>query len=258
MTAQVIDFIPNENSADVDFVELIGQYVCSLRNNGQILLENSFIKDGDKYSLYVTTPKPDSLDERFGSVYVKRDRAELDNYCTVTVRRIGQNVYSDEYCTCDTRSAMEMETYDVDIDSVFICCDCGKPIALYELPYLDGQNDHYPIVNWQNVYRATDTLWMDSLSDKFTGNQLANPNSRLNKLGKKIAAAMSRKTGTKIYLHIVHDVPGRVQYDTIDGQIIRLCPGCGEPMEYVEQCSDYEIFVCDDCLLSSDLPDDYD
>lgn len=256
MFAQVIEFVPTEKSADVDFVELIGRFVCSLKNNGQILSEYSLVKDGGKYSLYVTTPKSDSLDECFDSVHAACDRYELDKHCTIETRHIGENVYSEEYCSCDMWTAIEMETYAEDIDSVFICCTCGKPIALYELPYLKGQSDHWCIINWQNTYRATDELWLNSLSDKFTGNQLVKPNSRLNKLAKKIAAAMSRNTGAKIYLHISDDIPDKVQYDTVDGRLTRLCPGCGEPMKYVKFCDDYEIFVCEDCLLSSDLPDD--
>lgn len=256
MYARVIEIIPNDKNPEVDFDELIGRFICSLKNNGQILSEYLLVNDDDKYSLYVTTPKLDSLNANFDSTYAARDRAELKKHCSFTVRSIGKNVYSEEYCSCDDWSIIEMETFAQDIDSVFICCTCGKPIALYELPHLDRQSDHGCIINWQNAYRATDELWLDGLSDKFTGKQLGNVNSRLNKLGKKIAAAMSRHTGAKIYLHISNDIPDQMQYATVDGQLTGLCPSCGKPMKYVKFCDDYEIFVCDDCSLSTDLPDD--
>ncbi len=222
-------------------------------NNGQILSESLLIQNDGIYSLYVTTPKCDSLDHCFDSIYARRDRDTLDKICTVTVRRIGTNADSQEYCSCQKRTLIEMQTFANDIDSVFTCCACGKPIALYELPYLDRQDDHWYIVNWQNTYRAVDTLWLDSLSDRFTGNQLVNANSVLNKNGRKIAAEIGQKVAAKVYYHIFDDFTKKVKFEKINGKNVRLCPDCGKVMKYVKFGDNYERFICDDCALSSDL-----
>ncbi|MDE6441967.1 MAG: DUF2310 family Zn-ribbon-containing protein [Clostridia bacterium] len=254
MHVQIIELKSSGKSSKTDINGLINHFIVCLKNNGQILSESLLVQNSNDYMLYVTTPKFDSLDERFDSVYVKRDRDELGKIFTITVNKIGTNADSQEYCTCNTRNVIEMQTFADDIDSVFTCCACGKPIALYELPYLDKQDDHWCIVNWQDTYRATDTLWLNSLSDRFTGNQLVNVNSVLNKHGKEIADEISQKAAVKVYYNIFDDLTKKVKFVTINGKNKRLCPSCGKAMKYVKFCNDYERFVCDDCSLSSNLP----
>ncbi len=147
-----------------------------------------------------------------------------------------------------------MQTFADDIDSVFTCCSCGKPIALYELPYPFKHDDYWFIVDWQKSYQATDTLWLNSLSDRFTGNQLVNANSALNKLGKEIAEEIRGKTSLTVYYNIFDDLTKKVQFVKSNGRNVRLCPCCGKAMSYKKFCDDYERYVCEDCLLSSDLP----
>lgn len=253
MFAQIIEF-KSKDDITIDAEGVINLYINALRSSGQILREFQLVKSSSGYSLYVTTPKADSLNERFDSKYVKQYREELDKFFTITVTQIGLDTRSQEYCSCTTRTAIEMQTHAYDLDSCLICCTCGKPIALYELPYLDGQDDHYHIVGWQNVYRSTHKLWLESLSDRFTGNQLVNINSVLNRQGRKIANEIRSKTGYKVYYNIFDDLTKKVKFVKMDDRHIRLCPCCGDPMKYVKFCEDYEVFVCENCSLSSDLP----
>ena len=255
MYAQIIE-LKNKDKTTEYVDGLIDAFIGSLRSNGQILREFQVVKGENGYSLYVTTPKTDSLNERYDSKYVKQYREELDKYFTVTLTPIGKNTKSQEYCSCTNRTAIEMKTNAYDVDSCLICCNCGKPIALYELPYLDKQYDHYRIVGWQNVYRSTDKLWLDCLSDRFTGNQLVNVNSVLNRQGRKIANEISKKTGVKVYYNIFDQVPNKSAYVEVNDRTVRLCPCCGKPMQYVKFCDNYQICVCDDCSLSSDLPNE--
>ena len=256
MFAQIIELKNKENTA-VDVENIIACYIVSLRNNGQILLEWSLVKVDGGYNIYVSTPKEDSLSGLHDSIYVKKYRQELDQYFDIYVKKIGLNAYSREYCSCTHRTAMEMQTYFEDIDSVFTCCACGKPVALYELPYLDKQDDHYAVVNWQGIFCATDKLWLDSLSDRFTGNQLVNVNSELSKRGREIADEIGKKAGLKVYYNVFDDFTKKVKFVKVNDRKVRLCPGCGKPMQYAKFCDNYkEIFVCEDCLLSSDLPNE--
>lgn len=252
MFVQIIEFTNLENISQNDAEEMIFFFVGSLKHNGQII-SHLLVKSNNAYMLYVTTPKSDSLDQIFDSIHVKSNRDKLTRYFSIKQSKIGINADSQEYCSCETRSAIEMQTHAYDIDSVFTCCACGKPIPLYELPYLDNQSDHWYIVNWQGTYRATDILWLDSLNDRFTGNQLTNVNSTLNKIGINIAKEISEKTGYKCFYKVA-DLTKKVKFVQINDETVRPCPHCDKPMKYVKFCEGYERFVCEDCKLSSDLP----
>lgn len=256
MQVQVIEVKNSIKRNEIDIKDLIQHFICCLKNNGQILSESLIVQNNDIYLLYVTTPKCDSLDKCFDSIYVRRDRDKLNQFCTIAVGHIGTNIDSQEYCSCSKRTIIEMQTFANDIDSVFTCCACGKPIALYELPYLDNQDDHWRIVNWQNTYRSVDTLWLDGLSDRFTGNQLVDIDSTLNKKGRAIANEISQKIAAKVYYNIFDDLTKKVRFEKINGKRTRLCPCCGKGMKYIKFGDDYERFVCDDCSLSSALPNE--
>lgn len=254
MQVQIIEFKFFNKSDEININDLIQHFICCIKSNGQILSESLLVQNDGIYMLYVTTPKCNSLDKQFDSIYVQQDKEKLNQFCTITTKHIGTNVDSQEYCSCSKRTIIEMQTFADDIDSVFTCCTCGKPIALYELPYLDQQDDHCHIMNWQKNYRAVDTLWFDSLSDRFTGNQLVNVNSALNKNGRAIADEISQKVEAKIYYNIFDDFTKKVKFEKINDKFIRLCPSCGKLMKYIKFCNDYERCVCDDCSLSCEMP----
>lgn len=256
MFAHIIELRILNNDIDIDIEERISSFVCSLKNNGQILRDHITVKNNYGYDLFVTAPKCDSLETCHDSIYVKRDRELLSKYVTINARQIGVDADSQEYCSCDKRTTIEMQTFANDIDSVFTCCICGKPIALYELPYLEKQDDHWCVVNWQHTYGATDTLWLDSLSDRFAGNQLVNVDSALNKSGREIAKEISEKTGLKCYYNVFDDLTKKIKFTKLNGKTVRICPSCGNAMKYVKFCDDYERCVCEDCKLASDLPKD--
>lgn len=234
-----------------DAIEL---FINTLVSNGQMIDEYILAKTEQGYCAYVNTPKPDSLDARHDSIYGKKRREDVLRFFTMQVQPFGQDAYGDAYCECTHRSAMEMQTFAHDVDSVFTCCDCGKPIALYELPYMQTQDDHWRIISWQSTYGATDTLWLDSLSDRFTRNQLTNPDSVLNRMGRELAREMEKASACKVYYNIFDDMTRKIKCTHVDGQRVRVCPSCGEPMRYVKFAEDYERNLCDACGLSSDLP----
>lgn len=256
MFTQLINLNNDNEKSQNNAINLLEHFICCLENNGQILNEHLLVKIDNGYMLYVATPKSNSLNSCFDSIYVKKDRNALAEIFTITVKQIGINPHSQEYCSCGKKTAIEMQTFANDVDSVFTCCACGKPIALYELPYLDRQDDHCVIVNWQNTYRATDTLWLESLSDRFTGNQLVKVDSVLNKNGREIANDISRKTERKCYYNIFDDLTKKVKFTKVHGKTVRICPSCERAMKYVKFCDNYERCVCDDCNLSSGLPKD--
>jgi predicted nucleic acid-binding Zn ribbon protein len=243
-----IELIPKKQIDD-EIEELLWSFLVCLKRNGQIINDYRIVKS-ENYLLYVTFPKEDSFDEKYDGVYVKRDREKIKETFDYVVTVIGRNVSSQPYCDCEKRKAIEMETFKGDIDSVFTCCDCGKPIVLYEIPFLEMQDDHYHILDWQENYSAIDELWMNCLSDRYTGNQMVNINSALNKQGTQIAEYISSQLGYKVYYHLSDEYGRKIKYHGTGRGKIHICPKCDRVMTRIEMGEDREIDVCDECNLS--------
>ena len=238
------------NNADVE--KLIWEFLCSLERNGQILKDYKVAKT-ESYSLYVTFPKLDSFDEKYDGIYVKQNREKIKDYFDYTITPLGENLESQQYCCCNKRSAIEMQTFRVDIDSVFTCCDCGKPIALYELPYPKDREDYCDIQLWQDNYAAMDMLWLNCLCDRYTGNQRVKFDSALNKQGIEIAQYMSEQLGYPVYYHLECDYGKSIKTEKVGNQQIHVCPKCGKLMKRVKFTEeDYECDICENCNLSYD------
>ena len=145
---------------------------------------------------------------------------------------------------------MEMQTFRFDIDSVFTCCDCGKPVVLYELPYLEKREDHNDIQLWQDNYAAMDMLWLNCLCDRYTGNQRVKLDSALNKQGIEIAEYMSKQLGYPVYYHLECDYGKSIKAEKVGDQQIHICPKCGKLMKRVRFSEDHERDICEECKLS--------
>ena len=252
MYYKVIELSPKSPKATYNETKyLIWHFLCTLASNGQILKNYRGTQDIN-LMLYVTTPKIDSLSEEHDSVYVKNDREKLSEYFNIQIKEYGIDLESQEYCTCKTRSAMEMQTFWSDIDSVFTCCDCGKPVALYELPYLEEHKDHNDIQQWQTSYAAMDMLWMNCLCDRYTGNQRVKLDSALNKQGIEIAKCMSKQVGYPVYYHLECDYGKSIKAKKVGDQQIHICPKCGKLMKRVKFSENHERDICEECKLSYD------
>lgn len=247
-----IEFIPLLGIEPDEAEAQIWSFLCSLERNGQILKEYSLIK-GEHYTAYVTLPHPDSFDRRYDGVYVRRERERLCEHFECILLPFGENLSSQPYCECETHTAIEMQTYDRDIDSVFTCCDCGRPIALYRLPIPAEKQEDYSIVQyWQENYAAMDLLWMNCLCDRYTGNQRVKHDSALNKQGRSIAQFMSEKLGCPVYYHLECDYGKSVQAEQVGDEQIHICPVCQTTMKRIRFSADYERDICEACGLSYD------
>jgi len=242
-----IELTPKKELPD-NVVELLWQFLASLVQNGQILKDEYTIFHNGNYYLAVTTPKVDSLEEKFDGPYVRRDREKLQAFFDLRLIPMGENRNSQEYCRCESHPAIEMETCRGDIDSPFVCCGCGKPIALYALPYPLDRDTYFETLCWQDDYSAMVLLWMRCLCDRYTSNQLVNPDSALNKLGRALARDLHEKLDIPVYYHMFDDGRKKIRF-TEDGQH-RLCPVCEVPMHSLPV-DDYEIDICEKCGLSS-------
>lgn len=247
-----IELFAKQSIAQEDAEDLIWSFLCSLERNGQVLKSYTLTKN-ENYAMYVTLPKSDSFDEKYDGVYVKRDRKRIKEIYDCILTPMGENVESGQYCDCKKRSAVEMQTYSRDQDSVFTCCDCGRPIAYYELPFpAESQEDHCLVQNWQENYSSMDMLWKNCLCDRYTGNQRVKLDSALNKQGIEIAEYMSKKLGYPVYYHLECDYGKSIKAENVGDQQIHICPKCGRIMERVSFSEDHKRDVCKECNLSYD------
>ncbi|MBE6617773.1 MAG: hypothetical protein E7627_07555 [Ruminococcaceae bacterium] len=248
-----IELFPKKVIENDEVEDLLWTFLNSLRNSGRILKKYSVV-EGENYTLYVTLPKEDSFEEKYDNIYVKRDRAKIKKLFDYKLTVVGQNVECSEYCCCKSRSAIEMQTYFADINSIFTCCDCGKAIALYEVPYLDKQDDHYYLLSWQENFAAMDRLWYNGTYERYAAKQLVDPTSKLNKDGLEIAKQISSKMGCKVYYNIFDclDFGKKIKFDDVDGIRLRVCPICGKTMKRKKFLEDYKVDVCEECSLTSE------
>ena len=245
-----IELIPKKLLDEDDAEELIWDFLVALERNGQILKDYNVAKDKN-YFLYVTFPKADSFDEKYDGIYVKERREKMKEYIDFKLTPLGENVQCLTYCTCTERTAIEMETYNHDINSVFTCLDCGNPIALYELPFVEKQDDHTYVVGWQKNYSSMDTLWMTCLCDRYTGNQLHNPESTLNRQGIELAQNISEKLGYPIYYHLDCMFDKKIKSTRVGKAFMHICPKCQKVMKRIK-IGDDKIDICKNCRLSYD------
>ena len=228
-----IELIPR-GALPADPEDILWDFLTRLSRSGQVLRDYTILKQ-DNYILSVTLPHADALDPRHDTVYVRQSRTQLQELFEFRVQAMGENCNSQPYCTCGHRPALELVTSRMDIDSPVVCCGCGRPVALYEIPFYAHREDHYELLNWQDDYAAMDMLWMRCLCDRYTGRQLRDPHSALNRLGRELAADMEQKLGIPVYCHIFRDRTA-------------VCPGCGETMTPLRD----DLEVCTPCRLSAD------
>lgn len=247
-----IEFIPKQAVNDDEAKELIWMFLCSLERNGQILKDYKLIRDNN-FTVYLTLPKGDSFDEKHDGIYVKLDRMKINELFECRMMPLGENMQSQAYCQCKNHSAIEMQTYYLDIDSAFTCCDCGKPIALYELALpAEDQEDYCAVQNWQENYSSMDMLWMHCLCDRYTGNQRVSIDSALNKQGYEIAEYMSAESGVPVYYHLECDYGRKTQAERVGDEQIHICPKCGKLMKRVCFSENHTRDICESCRLSYD------
>ena len=249
-----IDFILKDGAAvDSRTQQLLCDFLCALMRNGQILRGYNLVR-GKNYCAYVTMPEESSLDEGNDNKYVSLYRAEVSKIFNLSVHMLGVNASSMEYCSCKIRGDLEMQTLSGDIDSVFVCMNCGKPVPLYKLPHLYDDEENANVNMWQDSYSAMDTLWLESLVDRYTGRQLTLPDSVLNSSGRDIAAEMGKALGCRVYYNMYDDLgwyTKKPKWAEEDGQMVRICPSCGKLMHHYAV-GGYKRELCDDCMLSSE------
>ena len=234
------EFFTNED-------ELLEDYFVTLYRNGQIYGDYSLVDCGEhRYNLFVNVPDPESIDKKFNNEYVNRSYIYLD----IKPEIIGKNILYRSNCSCKEIPFYELiADYDSDGScSPVTCGKCGWEIPLYKVPHLYNESEHSSLLSWQKCYASVKELWFDSLSDRFTKNQITNPDSALNKLSFDIRRELEEKLKKPVYYYFEIEVGFSLKKKYPEKQV---CPICGkEPSDYPYDMGLVKMLKCDDCRIS--------
>lgn len=239
----------NEVKFFSDEQELIEDYLCTLYMNGQIYSDYNLIYvEQHKYKAFVNVPNLESISEKYNNEYVNRSY----KYLIVQIKEMGKNALYNPNCKCEKIPYYILSgSSETGTSSPIVCGKCGNEIPLYKAPYLFLEEEHFTLINYQKTYASVHELYMQSLSDRFTKNQLVNPKSSLNRQAFRIRKELENKIGKPVYLSL-----SRIFLDVKhDGKKINSdkCPKCGKDLIKCDyQIGLVKMFKCDDCKLITD------
>lgn len=207
-----------------DEYELVAYYLSAMYKNGQVMYDYVITRCGVGYMVYCTVPNVELLEERFNNEYV----SSAYKFLNVSVEALGDNLDFIDDCSCEKPSwyLLYADYESSDDESPLKCGDCGFDIPLYQTPYLFGEKEHLTLLNYRRIYKSVDILWMESLSDRYTKNQLTNTKSSLVKLGRDICSALEAQLGAPVYLFVRNPIGGWYNYDKNNIET-NVCPECG-------------------------------
>ena len=240
MNVHQIHFIPkNDFEIDDDVIDLIWDYLSYLCLNGQILNNYEVIQSEDKLFAYATLPTDDALDEKYNNIYVTADLMNLRELFKLSQSLVGENTNEPDSCTGKDSDWFLLYSTRERLRSPLICGDCGDPVPLYKVPNLFCES-FFDVIDWQRAFNAVDRLWINCLSDRFTYQQMHNPNSPLSKIGREICKDLQEKTDRPVYYYLFNWE-----------HTSNTCPLCGQDWGYKDEDGIVD-FRCDTCMIAAD------
>ena len=195
--------------SDEEALDKIDAILFMLYKNGQIL-NDWIVESRDPYYIAnVVTTDDDSLDSKYDNRYILKAIGNFD---------IDTEIICDDPMATDSCHCEEHHYYILAMDanenaSPVICGSCGKEIPLIHIPYIFNEEEHDSLLSFQRTYHAVATLWMDSLSDRFTKRQITDHRSQLNKRGMEICAELEHKLGKPVYYLLRNPIGGWFEFE---------------------------------------------
>jgi len=232
-----------------DYEQLVFGYLAGLRGNGQVVGEDwNLARVEDRYEFACIVPEADSLkpvhhDECAATAY---ERLLAGSSRPPETTPVGAIVEADEACSCQSPAAHVLFTTLVRVEPPVLCSDCGAYVPLYRLPRRKERKLYYrdydEISEWESVYRACDTLYMDSgLGERFGWRQMRDPKSKLTQLGLAACSEMSARTGKPFYYFLI----------TSSNRLVKRCPSCGADWRAEQSLAGRFDLVCENCRFVS-------
>lgn len=233
----------------------IRQFIDALRYNGQIIGREfpTSIHQG-WLSCRVVCPEQDSLHPRYYSRQVELAIPRLHQAGLTSPRATvkGQDLNSDTTDDCPSRPWQLLYTTYLHSCSPLRCGEHFSPIPLYKLPPV-ANGDCKQVLKWQEDWEACDQLQMNgSILEHGAVMEISTHNSRLSRRGRDLSKRIEYLTNIPTFYYLY-----RVGGESLDAELNRPCPGCGEPWRLPEPVHEIFDFMCEPCRLVSNLSWDF-
>ena len=240
-----LTFKPLIEESKNSIAEKIENILHMMYLNGQIIKE-WIVETHDEFYISTTiTTDDDSLDSKYYNSYIRKKIADFD----ISFEIVCDEPSSTDCCHCTKHSYYILAVNPCDSSSPIICGDCGKEIPLIRIPYLYQEEEHWSILGFQSMYNAVDSLWMDSLSDRFTKRQIADHKSQLNNAGMNIRAELENKVNKPVYYLLGNPIGGWYEFEK-NNRVLTSCPKCGGEIKKCGGHFDDDLNLCHECRLA--------
>lgn len=210
-------------------------YLAMLYKNGLIAVSYQVYRTEEVVKAVVTAAGSDIWDEKYENSYSKEEREKLEKTFQIKWQKIGISTDFEPACQCKSpRWYLVKSDFSVELTPV-VCGDCNGRVPLYQLPYIENEQEYYTVLGWKSAYEAMDRLFLHSLHDRYTYRQLHKPDSQLSKEGREITAAFERAIGKPFYYYLFNYYRSSKE-----------CPNCGKDWQLEKGIVDYQ---CSDCRI---------
>lgn len=233
----------------------IRHYIDTLRYNGQVLgREFPTAMHAGWLTCRVVCPEQDSLHARYHNRQVELAISSLHQVGLTTpkITLKGQDLNSDTTDQCRDQSWQLLYTTYLHSCSPLRCGEHFSPIPLYQIPAV-ANGDFKKILRWQEDWEACDQLQMNgSILEHAAVDEISDPHSRLSRRGQELAKRIEQLTQTPTFYYLY-----RVGGKSLNAELERPCPSCGQPWHLNEPLHDIFDFKCEPCRLVSNLSWDF-
>ncbi len=228
--------------------DVIDSYLASLQRNGQIFQTSLIKKSGTPLEAYILIPRPNALDKKFSSPWVKKEMLEV-------IKTFGQEPqfafldHSEQKRYSSWKSAPSLYLFMTMFHegSPVRSTNFSPAIPLYLLPIPVKTRDD--ITRWVEGYQDHDSLWIGSRALEIPAyKQLADPESELSLEGREYCREIEKATGKPTFFFLMR------YYGRRKGEEKRLCPSCGKSWAVKKSVGPKERpfeFLCKKCRLVS-------
>ncbi|GGB38847.1 Zn-ribbon-containing protein [Oceanisphaera marina] len=233
----------------------IRQFIDALRYNGQIIGREfpTSIHQG-WLNCRVVCPEQDSLHPRYYNRQVELAITRLHQAGLTSPKTTvkGQDLNSDTTDDCPSRPWQLLYTTYLHSCSPLRCGEHFSPIPLYKIPPV-ANGDCKQVLKWQEDWEACDQLQMNgSILEHGAVVEISTHDSRLSRRGRDLGKRIEYLTHIPTFYYLY-----RVGGESLDAELNRPCPGCGEPWRLPEPIHEIFDFMCEPCRLVSNLSWDF-
>lgn len=252
MRAIEINLFPSQEARGDDtdqFEETLECFLGALRSNNNLCGDWAALELEGKVQVRSMTPAPDALKRDTWTIYARgwHDKLNAMSHSPLQMCLVPEEKEGEHFCDCPTPSGLILFSTYPPFSMPIRCLDCDCMVPLYRLPFLNDEEEHWTLRQWNRESITLDELYMISQwGERMAYHQLSNPRSGFIKHSRQVAALLEAKTQTPVYVFLlnVHEPYGKG------------CPRCKRPWLWPDSGKSLHTFKCDHCRLISQEPVD--